>query len=261
MPHNTLFSAFAECMTSLRDGVSDTPIFFVSGAQGIGKSTAVAKYQTIDPNTVVLSLDDFYLTKSDREKLAARVSPLFEVRGPPGTHDLSLFEDVLGGLKDGRRVRLPQFDKLRDERAPMSEWILSPPEVSTIVIEGWMMGALARPASAKDQALNDIERMDSDGGWRAHQEAQLATAYAPIWQIAHHFIHFTAPSFSTVFRWRLQQEATTRKVQVSELTSQQTRQVANFIEYFERITRRMIAGMRSDGYSIVVDQNRNVISL
>ena len=36
----------------------------------------------------VLSIDDFYLSKAKRKRLAASVHPLLAIRGVPGTHDV-----------------------------------------------------------------------------------------------------------------------------------------------------------------------------
>ena len=66
-------------------------IVAVAGAQGSGKSTlskqVAAKLEAKGQPGLVLSLDDFYLTKSERRALASRIHPLCETRGPPGTHD------------------------------------------------------------------------------------------------------------------------------------------------------------------------------
>ena len=63
-----------------------SPIVGLSGCQGSGKST-VAKLMANVLNgiygvkAVVLSLDDFYLTKSEREAIARDIHPLFVTRG------------------------------------------------------------------------------------------------------------------------------------------------------------------------------------
>ena len=72
----------------------------LSGCQGSGKSTLVKAIAHVledvhHVNAVVLSLDDFYLTKAERELLARTVHPLFATRGVPGTHDLDLLRQTL----------------------------------------------------------------------------------------------------------------------------------------------------------------------
>ncbi|MGH8252817.1 MAG: adenylyl-sulfate kinase, partial [Steroidobacteraceae bacterium] len=71
----------------------------ISGAQGSGKSTLAAALQGLLHSrgfaTVVLSLDDFYLTRAQRSELARRVHPLLQTRGVPGTHDVALALEVI----------------------------------------------------------------------------------------------------------------------------------------------------------------------
>ena len=74
----------------------------ICGAQGSGKSTlAEALAERLERDGLacaVLSLDDLYLTRAERERLARGVHPLLATRGPPGTHDTSLGIAVLDAL-------------------------------------------------------------------------------------------------------------------------------------------------------------------
>ena len=74
------------------------PLIAISGAQGSGKSTLTTRAAR-DLSCAALSLDDVYLTRAERAALAARIHPLFAVRGPPGTHDLALLDTVLTRLR------------------------------------------------------------------------------------------------------------------------------------------------------------------
>jgi D-glycerate 3-kinase len=58
-------------------------------------------------SAVVLSLDDFYLTKAARAALAESIHPLFATRGVPGTHDLTLLNETINALRQpaGRCAR------------------------------------------------------------------------------------------------------------------------------------------------------------
>src|ERR1051326_1709165 len=64
----------------------------VTGPQGSGKTTLAAGMAPLleegGLRTVVLSLDDIYLSKAARQRLAATVHPLFATRGVPGTPDV-----------------------------------------------------------------------------------------------------------------------------------------------------------------------------
>ncbi|PTT58794.1 kinase, partial [Stenotrophomonas sp. HMWF022] len=75
------------------------PVLAISGLQGSGKSTlaaqVAARAQTRGLNAATLSIDDVYLTRAQRQRLARQVHPLLITRGPPGTHDLPLAHAVL----------------------------------------------------------------------------------------------------------------------------------------------------------------------
>ena len=100
------------------------PLVGFSGCQGSGKSTLVALMAKVmrevyGVSTVVLSLDDFYLTKAARAALAESIHPLFATRGVPGTHDLALLNEAISALRQsgpGGAVHLPAFDKALDDR-------------------------------------------------------------------------------------------------------------------------------------------------
>ena len=52
-----------------------------------------------------LSLDDFYLTRAQREELARTQHPLLRTRGVPGTHDVALGQRTIDALAARRRRR------------------------------------------------------------------------------------------------------------------------------------------------------------
>ena len=240
------------------------PVLFVSGAQGSGKSTALRQLVERSPlRLTALGIDDFYLTRDERRHLARTVHPLFETRGPPGTHALPLLLETLEKIKTGApsaQVATPVFDKANDDRAPRNTWTLVPGRPDAILVEGWLMGALPDPNAPTSPPLNTIEARDQDGYWRQYQEDQLAGPYAELWDSADGFFHIEAPDFGVVFKWRLQQEAETLNVELSDLNPQTHARISQFIQYFERITRRMLAGQIRPGRSVHLDAERRVNS-
>lgn len=68
----------------------------VSGPQGSGKTTFTDKIKKElikkKLKVLVLSIDDFYLSKKDRTKISKKISPLFVTRGVPGTHNLEFLK-------------------------------------------------------------------------------------------------------------------------------------------------------------------------
>lgn len=239
---------------------SSTPLLFVSGAQGIGKSTAMKQlFSTHKGEIAILGLDDFYLSKAERMKLAQEVSPLFETRGPPGTHDIPLFYDVLNQLTNATatsKTKLPVFDKTMDERAPAQHFKTFQGKPRAIVFEGWLIGALPMQKNETDLPLNRIEAEDKNAKWRNHQEVLLNTIYADLWDKASHFFHIEAPSFEIVAQWRIQQEETTLGLQTGTLPRERREWVENFVLYYERLTKRMLDGGKRDGVVLKVDATR-----
>ena len=94
--------------------------------------------------TVALSLDDFYLSRDARQRLAREVHPLLAVRGPPGTHDVPLAGAVIDQLRSKGKVALPRFDKASDTRSPRATWETVRSPVDVVIFEGWCVGAKAQ---------------------------------------------------------------------------------------------------------------------
>ncbi len=236
-------------------------VLMVSGAQGIGKTTALQAIAVADPKTIVLGLDDFYLTKRDRLRLSQEVHPLFDMRGPPGTHDLPLLNSTLDRLMrawEDEVIPVPVFSKKLDDRLPEDKWHIWNGRPRVILIEGWMIGATPDDDAASAPPLNSVEAEDRDGVWRGFQETYLRAAYSRLWDRADAFCHIRAPSFETVLGWRVQQEAGNIGVCLSELPIDRIRWVERFIQYYERITRRMINGQHRPGRVIDVDETRHL---
>lgn len=239
------------------------PLLFLSGPQGSGKSTALAEAVAALPAPVFgASIDDFYLTRTEREVLAREVSPLYITRGPPGTHDLALLRQTIAALRsaDGSSTTpLPAFDKLADDRRPAAEWPAFEGRPAAIVIEGWLMGALPDPAAPRAPPINKVEAEDTSRRWRRHQEDMLAGPYSALWDMADSFFHLSPPGFGCVLGWRLQQEAGLWQARGEAMPEDRPGWAARFISHYERISRRMIDGLRRPGTELRIDAQRRVI--
>ena len=235
-------------------------IIFIAGPQGVGKSTAMAALTAALPGSVALALDDFYLTRAEREALARDVHKLFATRGPPGTHDVALLMETLTRLMAAgpeSHVRVPVFDKAADDRRAQADWSVVRGAPRVIFVEGWMMGVAADPAAAEAPPLNAVEAEDPDGTWRAYQEAQLAGSYARLWDMADAFIYLDAPGFASVHDWRIEQEETTMGLAPGTLDAARRDWVAGFILHYQRLTERLLDGERRPGAAIAVDRFRH----
>jgi D-glycerate 3-kinase len=236
-------------------------LLMVSGAQGIGKSTAMAEL-AVHPTlrVAVLGLDDVYHTQATRAALATTVHPLCATRGPPGTHDLALLRRTLESLRDAHansQTPLPRFDKRTDDRAPVDGWRVYTGRPDVIVFEGWCLGVQANPDAPSSPPLNALEAAhDGAGIWRGWQEEALAGPYAALWAQADGFLHLKAPAFDAVLTWRTQQEETTLGLARGTLPRERRLWVEGFIQHYERLTRRMLAGAHWPGAEVRVDAER-----
>ena len=109
----------------IRQHRTNKPLFLgINGAQGTGKSTLadflqLALEESVGWHVAVLSIDDFYLTKTEREHLRKTTHPLLITRGVPGTHDLQLLSTCIEQLRNlnlGSKLSLPRFDKAQEDR-------------------------------------------------------------------------------------------------------------------------------------------------
>jgi D-glycerate 3-kinase len=261
----TISDALLECLGAAMNAPETPRVIMLSGAQGIGKSTALKTLEQAYPDRLVtLSLDDFYLTHRERKLLANEVHSLCATRGPPGTHDLEMLNhviDLILNSQEKRDIALPVFSKQQDDRLQTSKTLKLAAGHKTILLEGWLLGAHADLAASRDGPINDLEANEDAGGiWRDWQEHHLAGSYAALWARADLFCHLTTSSFDNVSAWRRQQEATTLGYQPKDLPPERQRWVARFIKHYERITRRMIDGCRENGVSVAVSKDRNVYS-
>ena len=237
----------------------------LSGLQGSGKSTlarqlaahAAARGLACE----VLSLDDFYLGRAARRRLARERHPLFATRGVPGTHDVALLERTLTALdraRAGAPVCVPRFDKGRDTRLPPSRWrrVVRAPDL--VILEGWCVGVPAQAESALRRPVNALERdEDRDGRWRQLANAALAGSYARLWRRLDALAVLEAPRFEAVARWRAGQERAL--ITRGAVRAMDAAALRRFVAHFERLSRHALRSLpRIAGLRIVLDAHRAV---
>ncbi|MFZ4164955.1 kinase [Brevundimonas sp. NPDC058933] len=226
------------------------PLIGIAGAQGSGKTT-LARAAAAHWGAAHLSLDDVYLTKAEREAKGRAVHPLFAVRGPPGTHDLTLLEASVAALRAAgadSRTALPAFDKLSDDRRPEAQWPMFAGRPSAVLIDGWCLGATAQAEADLTAPINALEReRDGQGVWRRAVNEALAGPYADLFARFDAVLFLKAPTFTAVLDWRCEQEAGLLGLAPVDLPPERRAELAVFIQAFERITRHMLTGgVRAD---------------
>lgn len=220
----------------------------IGGGQGAGKSTLgrlINEAGTVFGIRIeVLSLDDFYLTKEERLRLAETVHPLFATRGPPGTHAVERLRDAMAALRQPGAVDVPRFDKGTDTRSGFAS---VDGGVDVVVLEGWCVGAPAAEVFI-DEPINALEREhDAHARWRSYIETALGGPYAKLAEDLETLVFLKVPGLAAVRRWRLQQEGERPLDQRLN-----TAEVNRFVEHYERITRRMLASLPATA-DVVVD--------
>lgn len=231
-----------------RCDAADSPLLIgLNGAQGTGKSTFAGGFQHLlrerfSLQSVVLSIDDYYLTQAQRQQLAEQVHPLLSTRGVPGTHHLQQLHHQLDQLmqaRPGEALLLDRFDKSIDEPTDQEIWHCPQEGVDLILLEGWCVGALPQQQISLLEPINSLERdEDSAGIWRSYVNRQLEGSYQKLFGRLDHLLMLQAPAFSSVLEWRQLQEQKLRENHPGVGMSADN--VARFVAHYERLTRHML---------------------
>ena len=244
----------------------------INGCQGSGKSTLSAfieAYLTSQHqlNVVSVSLDDFYLAKTDRQSLAIKVHPLLATRGVPGTHDVDLALSTFRRLENYGTVSLPRFDKANDNPKSVTDWPVVNSPCDIIILEGWCVGAPPQSETALQQPVNDLEReQDPLGIWRKFVNTQLAGKYQTLFESIDHLLMLKAPSFEQVYTWRCEQEhklAERIKAEGSSASAiMSDDEIWQFIQLYQRLTEHCLTCLPARSQQVLhLDNQRNVTAL
>ncbi len=232
------------------------PVIGINGGQGSGKSTlcqalALVYRKVLGWNTVVLSIDDLYLTHSERSQLALNIHPLLTTRGVPGTHDVALgmlLTRQLRKLNEGERLMIPVFDKIQDDRLPDNYWHKVTGPVDLILFEGWCVSCLPVAEEDLQEPVNSLEASDdSDGQWRRWVNQQLVGSYAEWFAQIDRLLMLKVPDMKAVHQWRREQEDSNRKqsaalsqnkISLSKTTDRSLSEAGliHFIQHYQRLT-------------------------
>ena len=241
-----------------------TLILGLSGSQGSGKTTVSGILQIIlkkffKKNIYIISIDDFYKTLRDRNRMSQQKHSLFKTRGVPGTHDINLIKNFFISVKRKKfkKIRLPKFNKSIDDRSKKNYWhnINKRPEI--IILEGWCVGAKPQIISSLRKPVNILERHeDKDLIWRKYANEKLKKEYKEVFAMIDYFIFMKVPNFKIVFKWRLLQENKLRKKLHYKKKIMTYSAIKRFIMFYQRITLQMMKDL-SKSASIVLLLKKN----
>jgi len=227
-------TTLAQLMAKLQSDLKLPALIGISGAQGSGKSSLAAElaraFSQQGLRAAAVSLDDYYLSKAQRQSLAAQVHPLLTQRGVPGTHNIHQAIADAQSVLAAQAVSLPRFDKARDE----SVAALPAQQLDILIVEGWCLGVQMQTETELKHTVNALEASeDATGQWRHYVNTQLAADYARYWQLLQPLIWLQAPDWHCVCQWRARQEQQLWQQHGAGMTEPE---LARFMLPFQRLT-------------------------
>ena len=238
-----------------------------SGGQGSGKTTIAEILKIIlkkffKRKIYVSSIDDFYKTFKDRNKMSNNVHPLFKTRGVPGTHDINLIKNFFDILKKKKfkRIQLPKFEKAIDNRLKKKYWFNIKKKPEIVILEGWCVGAKPQINSLIKKPVNILEKYeDQNLIWRKHVNEKLKKEYKKLFSMIDHLIFMKIPNFNMVFKWRLLQEKKLEKKSHLKKKIMSYNEIKRFIMFYERITLQMVKDLSKSASVVLLLKKNHVI--
>ena len=242
----------------------ETLILGFSGGQGSGKTTVTGILKIIFKKFFkrrihVSSIDDFYKTLEERNKMSNKIHSLFKTRGVPGTHDINLVKKFFNFIKKEkfRKIKLPKFEKAKDNRLKKKYWFNIKKKPEIVILEGWCVGAKPQSNSLIKRPINILEKYeDKDLKWRKYVNEKLKKEYKKLFAMVDHFIFMKIPNFNVVLKWRLLQENKLKKKSHSKKKIMSYNKIKRFIMFYQRITLQMIKDL-SKSASVVMLLKKN----
>lgn len=213
----------------------------IAGPPGSGKSTLTKMLAAVlaasGRNCQLVSLDDYYLPRTQRQQLCTRVHPLCAVRGVPGTHDLPLLLSHLDLLLSGSAAQLsmPQFDKTTDDRRQQPLLCRFETALDYVLLEGWVCGMPPQSEAALLRPLNSLESSeDRDLLWRRWVNLNAQKYHQALEQRTNSRWYLRAPGWHSVIQWRWQQEQ-----ELAQPALKTRGDVESFLAHFHRLVEHM----------------------
>ena len=236
--------------------------FIIAGSQGSGKSTLTAVLKLVlekfyKKKVMLLSIDDYYLSKNKRLKLSNKIHPLLITRGVPGTHNIAtLRKDIIDFQKKKFPIVAPLFNKLKDDISSKKK-IIKRAEI--LLLEGWCCGS---PPISRDYLFKNINRLEStldkNKAWRQYYNFQLQKDYKKVFSLFDKQIYIQAPSFTYISKWRYAQEESNALKSKGEKFMKK-KDLHKFIQHYEKLTKWMIKTMPAKADMLIkIDKNQKI---
>jgi len=211
----------------------------IAGPQGSGKSSLsklIKLYleKFYDKSVIIISMDDFYLSKKQRTQLSKNIHPLFLTRGVPGTHDLGLMNKKIKQILNKEfPIYLPIFDKVSDTRKRTYKKVL---KADVIIFEGWCAGAQPVNQNYLQKNFNNLEKnKDKNFIWRNSYNKYL-NEYQKIFSKFNYFIYFQFNHWDHVLNWKYKQELELRDKKKDLALKKYLKE---FVQYYEKVSKWM----------------------
>ena len=236
--------------------------FIIAGSQGAGKSTLAKILQLVLEHTykkkvMLLSIDDYYLSKNKRIKLSKKIHPLLVTRGVPGTHDIvALKNDIINFQKKKFPINTPRFNKLKDDISSKKN-IIKKAEI--LLLEGWCCGSPSINKKYLFQNINHLETiLDKNKKWRQYYNSQLKKDYKKVFSLFDQQIYIQPPSFSYILKWRYAQEKN-NALKSRNKDFMNKKDLQKFIQHYEKLTKWMMKTMPAKADILIkIDSNQKI---
>ena len=239
--------------------------FLISGSQGVGKSTLSILLKIViekiyKKKVMLLSIDNYYLSKAKRLKLAKKVHPLLVTRGVPGTHNIKkLYQDINQFNKQKFPISIPHFDKIKDDVTTKRNKISN---AQILILEGWFCGSLPIRTKYLYKNMNQLEsKYDHNKVWRKYYNSMLKNEYKKVFNMFNKKIYMKPPSFKYIIKWRsLQENNNANKSNSKNFMNKDM--LKKFIQHYEKITKWMMKTMPDKVDMLIkIDKNQKIKKL
>lgn len=214
-----IFFPLANLIHELHTNKTDN-VPFIIGLQahpGCGKTTlsniisdVLNTYYKVNCN--YLSIDDLYKKHKELNELKIK-NPLFEYRGPPGTHDLEILNSIFNKIKEKENnYYLPRYNKSLNnglgDRNDMGLFVKNP--IDILIFEGWFLGAnpiyeeksgIINQIFEDKKFLNNQKKKDL-----MLQSNENLKDYVKYWNMIDFYISIKPEDFRLSRKWRIEAE-------------------------------------------------------